>query len=57
MINQEQFNRLHMLCNDILTNIAANNMLRAKRQSWLLHEVICTNIGEFDGKEKEANRE
>lgn len=52
MIDQEQFKRLQRLCNDILQNIATNNIERAKEQSWLLYEVICTKCGESNGKEE-----
>lgn len=57
MINQEQFQRLQILCNDILQNIATNNLEIAKKKSWLLHEVICTKCGEnYDKKEKDSDR-
>lgn len=57
MINQEQFQRLQVLCNNILKNIASDNIDMAKRQSWLLHEVICTKHGKNYGKEeKDSDR-
>lgn len=57
MINQEQFKRLQILCNDILQNIATNNIESAKEQSWLLHEVICVKYGEdYEKTEKDSNR-
>lgn len=51
MINQEQFQRLQILCNNILQSIAENNIENAKRQSWLLHETICVKYGiDYDKK-------
>lgn len=57
MINQAQFQKLQVLCNDILQNIAINNIEMAKKKRWLLHEVICTKHGKNYGKEeKDSDR-
>ena len=56
MINQEQFQRLQVLCNNILQNISVNNIEMAKQQSWLLHEIICTKCGENHGKKENAEK-
>ena len=52
MVDTEQFQILQRLCNDILQNISVNNIEIAKRKSWLLNEVINTQLGKNYEEEK-----